>query len=118
MIFYVVGKSADDLKNFFSVLPEEQRPKIVSDKENPAVWDHASDKPVVIATDEPRVDSEATEINIDDKQVDDVMSQIQPSDEIISDDAVTVPEETPEAPETVKGPLTYADRGFKVGRLV
>lgn len=116
MNFYVLGQDAESVKAFFSVLPEEERPRIVSDKENPAVWDHQSDKPVVIVTDEPRVDAEATEITLD-KQVDEVMEQIAPTGEISTDDPTVTPPAAPEEEEPVKGPRTYADRGFKVGRI-
>lgn len=106
------------LKDFFSVLPEEQRPRIVSDKENPAVWDHPSDKDQIIVTDEPRVDTDAKEISIDGKQVDEVVKQMHPDEEIHSEDPTFEAPEAPPEVEKVRGPMTYADRGFKVGRLI
>lgn len=116
--FYVIGSDAEAIKQFFSVLPEDKRPKIVSDKEYPAVWDHVSDGPTIIATDEPRLDADAKQLDLEGKQVDEVMEQIAPPADIVSEEpALQIPEE-PEEPEPVKGPHTYADRGFKVGRLL
>lgn len=117
MIFYVLGKDVESVKNFFSVLPEEQRPRIVSDKDHPTAWDHPSDDPTVIVTEEPRVDTGATEIAIDGKQVDEVMAQMTGDQTVTSEEpALNLPEKEEES-EPIQGPRTYADRGFKVGRI-
>lgn len=116
MNFYVLGKDLDAVKAFFSVLPEEERPKVVSDKEKPAVWEHPSDEPTVIVTDEPRMDVDAKEISIDGKQVDEVMEQMKPEGVTSEEPLLDVPEKEDE-PEPIRGPRTYADRGFKVGRI-
>lgn len=116
MNFYVVGQDPEDVKKFFSVLAEEDRPRIVSDKEKPAVWDHPSDSPTVIVTDEPRLDADATELTLDGKQADEVLAELDPKD-VQSEDPLITPPTAEEPEEPVKGPLTYADRGFKVGRI-
>lgn len=117
MNFYVLGKDVDSVKSFFSVLPEDQRPRIVSDKDHPTAWDHPSDEPTVIVTDEPRTDVDAREIAIDGKQVDEVMEQMTGTGEIASEEpALSVPEKE-EEDKPVQGPRTYADRGFRVGRI-
>jgi hypothetical protein len=75
--FYVIGDNVDAIKSFFSVLPEEKRPKVVSDKEYPAAWDHPSDKMQVIVTQEPRTDVDAKEISIENRQADEVMAEME-----------------------------------------
>lgn len=117
MIFYVLGKDIDSVKEFFSVLPEEQRPRIVSDKEHPTAWDHPSDDPTVIVTEDPRVDTGASEIAIDGKQADEVMAQMNGDQQITSEDPILQIPEKEDEPEPIHGPRTYADRGFKVGRI-
>lgn len=116
--FFVIGDDPKPIKDFFSVLPEDKRPKVVSDKEYPNAWDHPSDKSTVIVTSEPRTDTEAKELSIEGKQVDEVVKEMEPEPNVVSDDPTLELPEPKEEEEPIRGPLTYADRGFKVGRLV
>lgn len=114
MKFYVMGMDVNDVKAFFSPLSEDKRPRIVADKEYPAVWDHPADNPELIVTDAPRTDVDAREVSIEGKQPEDVIAEI--SQPEADDPMQELPDPEPET-EKVKGPFTYADRGFKVGRI-
>lgn len=119
MNFYVLNSDVDSVKKFFSLLPEDKRPRVVNDKVDAAVWDHPSDTDQVIVTDAPRVDADAKQIQIEGRQVDEVLAEMhQDEAPVQSEDPLqTLPEPEPEKPK-VEGPRTYAERGFKVGRLL
>lgn len=118
MNFYVVDQDVEALEKFFSVIPEEKRPKIISDKDYPSVWDRSSDDPVVIVTDEPRADTDAKPLEIKDRQADDVMAELAPGEEPTPTDPVAVETASEDEAPTPKRYKTFRERGFKVGEVL
>lgn len=116
-VLYVKGMSTDAIKKFFSVLPVEKQPKVISDKDFPGIWDRTtSDGVTIIATEEPRSDTDIKELQLDGRQAEDVMAEVQPEGIEGSPAETAIPDAEEPKPE-VKGYMTYRDRGFKVGEI-
>lgn len=125
--FYVLGQDKEAVEKFFSVLPEEKRPRVVTDKESPNAWDHQTDNPTVIVTNEPRTDTDAKELSIENKQAEDVLAEMTPEEQgaVSSEDpaAESVVEDAKKEGEAAgqsQPPAggSFLARGFKVGRIL